>query len=453
MKYRVVVMGSQPAALVSASELQAAGEDFIWLKGPAPGGGIFRGIHFAGRDWDAGMNLLEFTALKDSTPGELTSYSPKVRYDYVRFLPQIRAWLEKRIQIKQVPTPEMYFRGQALPDFLISNHSAFFQKLPEEIRSEIFAFVSRVSSSNPLHARFKHENPTSFESVSYREVAYANHGVWLQQNLIEPWLEKITSGDGLQIPALFHRQAWAPLFYPETLQRFLQDPAYQLPPTIFEYPQGEGFGAWMQREEADLKDKLDTSNWKSISRTPSGWTIHTEHNSYECQHLAYTGDLSQFLELSGRKQGNTLRRGKLGFIGIYLNQKDLLKETSVLNVPEKDFALFRLMDQTLCAGLDSESHFILGEFAQSVPEESEVRKIMEESGWIREGSEIKIAGSLGPVSAFVMPEFENLRIFRNLQEEMESHFPNLIRMGSAGEMTSVSLNDQIVQGLQLPHSI
>jgi hypothetical protein len=453
MKHEVIILGSQPAALVAASVLQEAGMDFHWLKGPNPAGGIFRGIHFAEKDWDTGMNLLEFTTLKEQTGGDLKSYSPRVRYDAVRFLPQIQAWLEKRIQIREVLTPEMFFQGKAWPDLLIANQPHFFQGLTDEIRQEILSQTHKDAAEEGYHARWKHSHPERFESVSYREVAYANHGDWLQKHVIEPWLEKIAGSNGKAIPALYHRQAWAPLFYPETIRQFILDPTHRLPPTTFAYPYGESFGAWMRREEETLQTNIDASAWKSVASTPRGWTITTETHTYQCRHLAYAGDLNQFMALTGSPGAASMPRVKLGFTGIRIRRQDILKDISVLNVPEPEYALFRITDQTLCSGLEATHHDLLGEFSLFPPDETEVRTLLEKSGWIRKGSKLDFLGILGPVSAFVIPEFENLKIFRNLQREIESHFPGLITMGSAAELTSVSLNDQIVQGLQLPYRL
>lgn len=448
----VVIIGNQPAALVSALSLKEKNIDFIWLKGTAPAGGIFRGIKLGNQVWDAGMNLLEFTSLKPGSDPDISSYNPKVRYDATRFLNLIQNWLQQRIEIIPVSPPQMLIDKGPYPDLLISNYPDYLLNLEVAIQNKITSEISGIHPENAGHASQKHIFPEQFLAYNYEEIACLNHGQYLQKKLIEPWLLKISGTTGMDIPALYHRQAWAPLFYPETLIQFLQNPDFKLPPTLFSYPKGENFGAWMERAEKELNTEIHSIQTLAIQKKSANWEIETAEGKIEAKHLIYVGDIQFLLQLTGLASP-AFSRGKLGFAGIRIPEKSFRNKYSVLNIPETRFNLFRLTDQTHCAGIEASAHKLLGEFSSLPPTPAEIREILETSAWIHPGAEFELVDILNPIPAFVLPVFENLRIFRNLQEKVQELLPGILLAGSAAELTSVSLNDQIVQGLQMPYRL
>jgi hypothetical protein len=448
----VIIIGTQPAALVSALVLKNQGIDFTWLKGNAPAGGIFRGISLGGQTWDAGMNLFEFTSLKPGINPDISTYNPAVRYDATRFLPQIEAWLATRVKIQTVAMPHMLVGQKTFPDLLIGNCPEYLRFLPEKSKQKIIEEISGIDRIHPLHAAQKHIAPEKFLEYSYAEIARLNHGVFLQESIIQPWLEKIASTRGEDIPALYHRQAWAPLFYPETLLQFLRDENFQLPPTEFSYSVGENFGAWMGRAEGELQDFTQPELPLQIQGKKGNWQVRTSQGILEAKEIIFAGEIQTLLQLAG-EEAPRFTRGKMGFIGIEVPETSLSKAYTVLNIPDSEKCLFRMTDQTACSGIPQTTHKILGEFSGEAPNEIEIREILEVSDWIQPGSDFKIVEIMAPVSAFVLPVFENLRIFRNLQEKVQELLPEILLIGSAAELTSVSLNDQIIQGLQLPYKL
>jgi len=448
----VILLGAQPAALVSALELKNQGIDFTWLKGNAPAGGIFKGISLGGQTWDAGMNLFEFTSLKPGKDVDISTYNPAVRYDATRFLPQIEAWLTSRVKIQIVEMPHLLVGRRAYPDLLIANCPDYLRYLPEESKQKIIEEISGIDRSHPQHAFQKHISPENFLKYSYAEVARINHGSFLQESIIQPWLEKITGTRGEDIPALYHRQAWAPLFYPETLLQFLRDENFQLPPTAFSYSVGENFGAWMGRAEGELQDFIRPELPLQIQGKRGNWQVRTSQGILEAKEIIFAGEIQTLLQLAG-EDAPRFTRGKMGFIGIEVPETSLSHAYTVLNIPDSEKCLFRITDQTACSGVSQTTHKLLGEFSGKAPNEIEIREILEISDWIQPGSDFKIIEIMAPVSAFVLPVFENLRIFRNLQKKVQELLPEILLIGSAAELTSVSLNDQIIQGLQIPYKL
>ncbi len=448
----VLLIGAQPAALVSALELKNQGIDFTWLKGNAPAGGIFRGISLGGQTWDAGMNLFEFTSLKPGLESDISTYNPAVRYDATRFLPQIEAWLNSRVKIQTVKEPHLLVGQKAYPDLLIANCPDYLRYLPEESKQKIIEEISGIDKTHPQHAAHKHTSPEKFLKFSYAEVARINHGSFLQESIIQPWLEKMAGTRGEDIPALYHRQAWVPLFYPETLLQFLRDENYQLPPTAFSYSIGENFGAWMGRAEAELQHFIQPELPLQIQGKKGNWQVRTSQGILEAKEIVFAGEIQTLLQLVG-EAAPRFTRGKMGFIGIEVPEASLSQAYTVLNIPDAEKCLFRMTDQTACSGISQPTHKLLGEFSGAAPNEFEIREILEVSNWIQAGSDFKIVEIMAPVSAFVLPVFENLRIFRNLQQKVQELLPEILLIGSAAELTSVSLNDQIIQGLQIPYKL
>lgn len=448
----VILIGSQPAALVGAGALKSEGVNFKWFRGHSPAGGIFRGIRLGDRNWDAGMNLFEFTSLKGGESRDIRTYSPEIRYDVTRFLSFVEKYLKSKTDIHQVEMPKMYFQGILCEDLLVSNSSELFYKISESLKNIIRRELEQANPDSPFHASQKHKNPEMFLQENYDNVARINHGNFLQDYIFQPWLKLISGNGGEDIPALYHRQAWAPLFYPETLLKFLNEPGFRLQPAVFSYPSGETFGAWMEREEAGLLEYIIPDLPESICKIQGGWELMYQGEKHHCRNLAYAGDPGSLLKYAGIKSPE-MKRARIGFWAVEINQHVMSDAVSVLNVCELGCKIFRVTDQTVCAGRDSEVHRLMLEFGEEIPDEAEVRSLLERCGILKEGAQFHTAGVVGPIPAIPLPVFENLKNFRNLQNKIQEIYPDLLLMGSAADMVSVSLNDQIIQGLQLPYRI
>lgn len=86
-----------------------------------------------------------------------------------------------------------------------------------------------------MHASQKKLNEKLFLNSSYFDVSMANHGKTFHDLLIEPFCKKTFNMSSKDCPALLHRIAWTPLYYPETLLNGING-IVDLNPTLFHYP-------------------------------------------------------------------------------------------------------------------------------------------------------------------------------------------------------------------------
>jgi hypothetical protein len=450
--YDIIIIGSQPAACVAADACVQKGMRVYWSKGPKKAGGIFRGITLEGKIWDAGMNLLEFTAMTpEGAPQDLKSYDPTQRYDAVRFLPEIRSYLSTKMQWREVTTPEMAIEDMLYPDFLIANQTEYLQTLDIVTREKIISELGHISAFHPLHAAQKNTSAV-FESTTYAEVALLNHGNILHKLLIEPWIESIAGEAYYRIPAKYHRQIWAPLWYPETLVSLLTGKSLALPTTRFHYPLGERFGAWLGRLEDSmmahtnltLTDQLP----QSLRYQNQAWEIRLEDSYIQGSHVYFCDDLNALTT-----ESFDLERGKIGFIAFEI--RDAAHDFSVLNLVNAPFGIFRLTNQSHLMGEgEGEYQQYMAEFSgTSLPDAADLISLLLRLGILWNAGDFRWVQLLPPIAAFPLPTYENLERFSSHQREIQMRYPKLYLGGTASSITSISLNEQIVQGLSFSEII
>lgn len=171
--------------------------------------------HF-NRKFDRGMILCEFSALREP--------------EATRF-PQIGAWLRaKDIEFNEVPTPQMLYKGRLCPDLYIANQ------------------LDAVPEGNYYKARraeWQYDKSAWRDEFHLRAASVMSHGKKFHETFIEPMCRKITGRSSSEIAAKYHRAAWLPLYWPQTLR------ARKSIPTPFHYPRAGYAG--------DIRGKLPQS--------------------------------------------------------------------------------------------------------------------------------------------------------------------------------------------------
>ena len=169
--------------------------------------------------------------------------------------------------------------------------------------------------------------------------------------------------------ALYHRVAWLPLFYPETLLSYLQGVPQTLPPTVFSYPVGECVG--------DLANKLKTEIEQSgritiISDRPTGMKVDdlgqvelsfANRDAITSEQTAWANTPGDLLRLLGREQDvATYQKCSIALAFVRIPTGALRLDFTVLNVVDPRIATYRATNQSRCAGVDSGFAHIVVEF-------------------------------------------------------------------------------------------
>lgn len=147
----------------------------------------FKPVEKANIKWDAGMILFEFDALREPE----SSYFPLVE-GHLKSL---------GIEFSRVE-PKMLWRGKIHPDLYIANR---LDAVPEGWHG--------TSIAVPLKDKKLLADNLTVEAVSKR-----NHGEEFHNAFIEPMCQKILGIPTAAIVARYHRSAWLPLYWQETLK-------------------------------------------------------------------------------------------------------------------------------------------------------------------------------------------------------------------------------------------
>ena len=150
-------------------------------------------IEVGGHKFDRAMTLFEFDAFREPE---------KTRF------PLIGEWLKERVEMVEVPTPQMYWRGRFWPDLYIAN-----------------------------------------QLDALRDTDFGMYGMeTFEEEFLEPMCRKISGRSYAEMDEQYHRALWLPLYWPETLR------ARESLRTPFWYPKAgyagavvEGVGAGMVR--------------------------------------------------------------------------------------------------------------------------------------------------------------------------------------------------------------
>ena len=111
-----------------------------------------------------------------------------------------------------------------------------------------------AAERGPLHSSRK-TSDSGFASLDFEQASIANHGYTFHDTFIEPFCRKVTGLDTSVLSALYHRLAWAPLFYPETLLDALRGVPTSLPATTFSYPASGSLASMVHAIDAALRQR------------------------------------------------------------------------------------------------------------------------------------------------------------------------------------------------------
>ena len=171
-----------------------------------------------------------------------------VKSDIGKFVHFVKEYVEKFVDLHKVSTPKMRFRDRIVGDFILSNELDVLEIFEGSDKKQVIKELEAILSKEmPLHASGKENQASEVYSAMFEEVSRANNGNFIHENIIAPMLMKVLGIQSNELPAIFHRNGWVPLYYPETLYSQFSSKPQALKPTIFEYPDGAHFGTFVDR--------------------------------------------------------------------------------------------------------------------------------------------------------------------------------------------------------------
>lgn len=454
-----LIVGNALAGMVSALDLARQGKQVTLINPGGPLGGYFAGLDIEGEMFDAGLVKFELDGYL-SQVSQLSSYDPMVRNDVGRFLNIVHDWALQYAPLHQFDMPKMWLQNKVYDDVVLSNCYHTFSQLPfaQESIKEL-----QTLPSPALHAREKANGP-SYHSLDYLTASLANHGKSMHANIVAPYLMKAQGVTADKMLARYHRVAWLPLFYPETLLASFQGKPVPLNPTVFHYPKQGAVGGICKQVKQQVMSHPNITYVQqpvqSVEKTATGWRLQLTEASVEGAYLAWTGAPAALLKALGR-QPTVVQEIKSPIAVLFLRIKkaDIRNVYTILHVLDMDKCAYRITNQTACADNHTDDMNIVVEFNQDY-----FKKLYGEAAsdvqivtlLLAELASMEmIAAESSPLIAvikripggFLVPDAAARDAWEQDRQTVADLHPEIALLAMSSGFFATSLNDQVIQGL------
>ena len=465
--FPIVLVGNALSVMVAAIKLAKTGADVAIVNSGKNWGGHFMTVTCKGVSFDAGMVLHEFTSYNAQSGGEdPRTYDAAVRNDAGRFCETVREYIGGYQATHDIAAPSMYVDGALHDDILIANALASLRELPfaDRVEADLASLVALPGAA--LHASRKHRSE-AFKTSDYRSASLANHGSTFHASLIEPFCRKLLNAPTSDVVALYHRVAWLPLFYPETLLSYLRGAPQALPPTIFSYPVGECVGDLAHKLKIEIENNehitiiRDRPTRMSV-RDDGGVELHfATQDAIASKQTAWANTPGDLLRVLGLEQHvANYQKCSIALAFVRIPTSALKLDFTVLSVIDPQIVTYRVTNQSRCAGVESDFANIVVEFnpeyaaaatANAADVEANVRIAADlvALGLVSDTTNIEWLDIKQLNNALMLPSGPNRSAFEQELSAMLARAPAISRLGPASGFFSSSFNDQIVQGLKL----
>lgn len=447
-----LLIGNNLAVLVAAGELARRGHKPTLLTDGKPLGGHFAGLLLEGHRFDLGMVLLEKLA-PSSFGARLDSYDAHRRNEWTRFADRAADWLDSREPLLRTPTPQCLIDGRRVPDYLMANRLDAFHSAPVE-------GPLQLDRSDPVHASNKN-TAAAYDRLNYADAASVNHGAALHAHFIEPFVRKLTGQPSQAFLARYHRAAWAPLFYPETLSTALRGGAAGL----LEYP------FWTTRtgcvgdliaqtcEQMLLGDRVRVVTDPLLSMQWQGgrWSVAWPAEVSSSRRIALGVPVERARLLLGLDTLSSPLVTSITLMLCLVRADAIERHTPCLMVVDDRYTTYRLSDQDALAGLDLPWHRVVIEASSErlarsptgeSPQDILLRELCELMS-IRGSDAVRVLKMMVARNALVLPTADAVAQAASAHDELVATAPHAELTGGLLTYGATSLNDQIVQGLKI----
>lgn len=452
-----VIYGAGLSALALAERLGTSGRRVTLLNPAKSWGGVFRGVTIGEATFDAGMTNFEFELFGDASD-DIENYDPDCKSDIGRYVHLVRRYLAGYVDAEALPAPQMIHGDCICDDLIITNQFDILGKLPESLRTAIRQELEVcTSAANALHPRLKNVAGSPLERASFEAASLANHGPTFHALFVEPMFQKVLGVPTSTVRAVFHRSGWAPLFYPETLASQFGASPQHLKPTVFHYPRDRHFGAFIERIVARVRSLPNVTIETSVSGVQidaNGKRVLTAQGDHAFDHLAWGGELAQLLPQTPIAPA---RRASLDLFFLHVRREGVRHRFPVLIDPQNVSPFYRVTNQTVCRQeADADVHQIIVECNSANWDEqahdsrarfdAALERYGIEPGGVIERTHRSFGGALA------IPAHEQIAPFNALRDAFTQQFPYIHLMGASRSCVSSTLNDHLIQALQIAHS-
>jgi hypothetical protein len=445
-------VGSNVAVLVAALEAAESGRQVVLLTDGRRVGGHFAGLRLEGHAFDVGMVLLE-KAESPEPVDDLPTYRPDVRNDWTRFGASAARWLESVVTLRRTPTPTCLLDGRVWPDYLLANRLDALAAMPFDAPTDLDRKDQRHAANKALSQVYDH--------LDYARAAALNHGAQLHAHCIEPFVRKLLGVGSEALLARYHRAAWVPLFYPETVAAALAGRRTGLA----EYPfwtTESGFVGDLVRE---VRGRLAGHPLCTVVEEPlatlrargEGVVASVEDGRQWSGERPVLGlPLDRCQSLLGLAPAEPGPAASVTLLFCLAPGSALRQFSGCLSVVDESFATYRVSDQDALAGTAAASHRVVVEASPTLlaqdgdgepPDEvllRELRTLLD----VGAQQAVRVLKVMTARNAIGVPTREAVSRSLRAHEQLSAAVPGAVLTGALLGYGATSLNDQIVQGLQ-----
>lgn len=450
-----LLVGNGFAVLAGAVELASQGQQVTLLTDGKPLGGHFAGIHLEGFDFDVGMVLMEECPATE--PGaDLRGYDPAVRNDWTRFGDHASAWIRGKVELIKAQTPECLVEGRRVADYLISNRLDGLKDAP---------CPPHLSQSDPRHAKHKCKSG-AFDNLTYAEAATWNHGQVWHQRFIEPFVKKVFSVQSSDFLARFHRAAWVPLYYPETLRTAATGQPTGLDEYLF-WTTPNGFVGQLVKNLSELLTQLPNVSvisqpLISVSRQHNQWTVATsDGQTHRSSRLVIGLTPDRACALLGVPVTAPLPAANVSLLFVTVKADHIRANHGCTMIVDDTYAAYRLTDQDALAGMSSPWHRIVLEaspqgIARLHPGKTVEAALLDELADLlgidvndkHDKNAIRILRCFTAQNTLPIPTLDHVVRANQTASRLAEAAPGAALSGSLLGYGVASLNDQLIQALK-----
>lgn len=446
-----LLIGNNMAVLVAASELARQGRRVALLTDGKPLGGHFAGMRIGDERFDVGMVMLEKLA-PTATGASLQTYDAHQRNDWTRFADRAAAWLDACEPLLRTPTPQSLVDGRRVPDHLIANRLEVFHGAAVQ--------VPVLERSDPRHAAHK-TTAAAYEQLSYAEAAEANHGAALQAHYIEPFVRKLTGHGSDILLARYHRAAWAPLYYPETLAAAQRGEPVALAEYPFWTPRSGCVGDLVARVCEQVASsplvRLVTEPLVAMQVAGPRWSVATASCEVSAQHVALGLSVERARALLGLAEQPAPLAASVVLMVCRVRSEAIRHGLSCLMVVDEDWATYRVTDQDALAGRDPAWHRVVVEASPdclqalapgAAPQERLVHELQQLMG-LEYPAAVQVLKTMHARNVLALPTPDEVARAAASHQALAAVATGAQLTGGLLGYGVMSMNDQIVQGLKL----
>lgn len=455
----VLFIGNSLAVLVGAHALARRGRPVVVMTEGAPLGGHFAGLVFEGRHFDIGMVLNERPPVAGGA-GHVAGYRAEVRNDWTRFSSQVAAWMDAHLELRRVATPTVQVDGRVGPDYLLANRL----DLVTGTSGGPQALITRDDARHPVHKALG----AAYDTLSYAEAAALSHGQAWHRQYVEPFVRKVFDAGSDDLLARYHRAAWAPLYYPETLEAARRGAPAGLPEYGFHIPVDGSVGAAVKRLADELRAmpaaQVCETGVAQLRRHDGRWEVLSGDTAHAGTDLVLGQSPARCLAMLARGPSAPARAASVMLLFALVRSEAIGRLLGCHMVVDDAFCTYRVCDQDQLAGLDpawrrvvvEASPAMLAARTGSTDLQAGQDVLVEELCRLmalRSAADVRPLKCLMARHALVLPTREAIASSRAQADMLREAAPGAWLTGSLLGYGVASFNDQVVQGLQIAQEL